>query len=267
MHDYRVAFLVSVVAIPIVLSGPVLGQPSVSGYAQLTSTIDELVERQSLGLEAMYFGGQGFLDDGRTAVTPYGFFGGYEYEGIMAGAGVSVQTEALLPFGVGLASGLTDADFLTWSLALNAQERVELTTWSTFLVQGVFGYQRLTEGRNDYYAVYLHPAEWPDTPEDQILFDAFGWYTFYIHAVIEARWRFVKPMIDFGWLASRYRYTGYECGLDCFDPGGSTAGDGTVTGGTVGFGLSLDADAFRVFGGLKWTDAGAIFPVSLSIIF
>ena len=263
--DRSTAVVAVVLLVLVVFSGLLYAQPQIAGYAELTASIDELVERQSLGLEAVYFGGQGFLEKGRTAVTPYAFFGGYDYEGIMTGTGASVQTEALLPFGVGLGFGLTDADFLTWTVSLNAQEQLELSSWSGLLVQGVLSYQRLTEGRSDHYAVYLHPAVWPDTPQDLILFDTLGWYTFYFHAVFEARWWFVKPLLDIGWLASRYSYDGYECGLDCFDTGANTSGSGTVTGGTVGFGLSLDAKALQVFGGLKWTDAGAILPVSLTI--
>lgn len=251
----------------IAFSGPLHAQPQISGYLELTSSIDELIERQSLGLEALYFGGQGFLGAGRTAVTPYAFFGGYDYEGIMVGTGASVQTEALLPFGAGLGFGLTDADFLTWTVSLNAQEQLELSSSSGLLIQGVFAYQRLTEGRSDHYAIYLQPAVWPDTPQGLILFDTLGWYTFYFHAVYELRWRFVKPLLDVGWLVSRYSYDGYECGLDCFDPGADTSGSGTVTGGTFGLGLSLDAKALQLFGGLKWTDAGAVFPVSLTIRF
>jgi hypothetical protein len=260
-------FFVLILLILSVLSSPAVGQPDVTGYAQLTSSLDELVERQSLGLEALYFGGQGLLDTSRTSITPYVFVGGYDYEGIMTGLGASVQTEALLPFGVGLGFGLTDADFLTWVLALNGQKQVGLTSWSSMLLQGAVAYQRLTEGRSDYYSVWLDYAVWPETPEGQVLLEDLGWYTFYFHAVFEARWRFIKPLVDIGWLASRYSYTGYECEYDCFDPGQITSGDGTVTGGTFGFGLSLDANVLQMFGGIKWTDAGAIFPVSLTIRF
>jgi len=248
-------------------SCPAFGQPSISSYTQLSASFDELVERQSLGLEAMYFGGQGLLDTGQTAITPYVFVGGYDSEGIMTGLGASVQTEALLPFGVGLGFGLTDADFMTWSLGLNAQKQVGRTSWSSVLLQGVLAYQRMNDYRNSNFAIYLQPAEWPDTPQDQILFDSLGWYTVYLHAVFEARWKFIKPLVDIGWLVSNYRYSGYECEYDCFQPGAETSGNGTVTGGTFGIGVSLDANVLRAFGGLKWTDAGAIFPVSLTIKF
>jgi hypothetical protein len=267
MLNRQMNIVASVFLIPVILTCPAFGQPTVTGYAQLTSPVDELIERQSLGLEAIYFGGQGLQDSARTSITPYGFFGGYGSDGIMTGAGISVETDALLPVGVGLGFGLTDADFLTWALSLDAHKQFRTTPWSGLLVQGVFGYQRLTEGRSDYYAIWLDYAEWPDTPEGQVLLEDLGWYTFYVHAVFEARWRFVKPLLDIGWRGSSYSYNGYECEIDCFDPGAGTSGDGSVTGGTVGLGLSLDAGALQAFGGLKWTDGSAIFPVSLTIVF
>jgi hypothetical protein len=247
-----------------------LSETASGGYLELSSTIDEVIRRQSLGAEAVYFGGQGILEDGETSVSPYAFFGGYGQDGIMTGAGASVQTEALLPFGVGVGGGVTDADVFSWSVGLNAHKKVLRSTWYTLLVQGAVVYQRVDEDHD--YAIWLNPAVWPDTPQDLILFDEFSWYTGYLHAVLEARWQVakslaVKPLIGIGWLAARYSYTGNECDYGCLEPGAGTSGDGTVYGTTFGFGLSLDFGSLRLFGGIKTADGDAILPVSLSIVF
>ncbi len=215
----------------------------------------------------MYFGGQGILDTAQTSVTPYAFIGGYGYDAIMAGVGASVQTEALLPMGTGLGVGFVDADFQTWFLGLNAQKQHDLTTWSTVLLQGAVAYQRKLEDQNHYHAVYLNPAEWPETPQDLVLFENLSWYTAYIHAVFEAKWKFVEPLVDIGWLGAFYHYSGYECDYDCFDPGETTSGDGTVSGVTFGVGLSLDIGVLQIFGGIRGSEAGTILPVSVTMKF
>jgi hypothetical protein len=243
------------------------GQPAVHGYTELAATFDELVERQSLGLEAMYFGGQGILEDGKTSITPYAFLGFYGYEAIMGGFGASVQTEALLPIGIGAGFGVMDADLRSYTLGLNAQKRFDRSTWATLLLQGAVGYQRKSDDRGKYYAIYLKPAEWPETPQDLVLFDKLSWYSAYVHAVFEARWSILKPLLDIGWLATHYRYSGYECDRDCLQPGGSASGNGMVYGLTFGVGVSLDIGSLQVFGGIKGSDAGVIFPVSLALMF
>jgi hypothetical protein len=242
-------------------------QPVVGGYTILNASFDELVERQSLGLQAMYFGGQGILDDGQTSVTPYAFLGFYGYESIMGGLGGSVQTEALLPLGIGAGFGVMDADLRTYAFGINAHKQVTPSTWSSLLLQGVGAYQWKSKARGDYTAIYLKPALWPDNPEGLVLFDDFDWFSAYFHAVFEARWHFVKPLLDFGWLANYYRYTGYECDRDCFGPGNVTSGNGNVSSFTFGVGVSLELEALKAFGGIKGNGSDAIFLVSLSISF
>jgi opacity protein-like surface antigen len=249
------------------MASPLRGQPDIHGYAMFNATLDELVQRHTLGAEAIYFGGQGVLEDGRTSVAPYAFLGFYEYEGIMAGVGASVQTEALLPLGVGAGFGLVDADIKAYAVTVNAQERVDLSTWSTLLLQGAVAYQWKGGDRVDYFALYLKPAVWPESPEDLILVDNLNWYSAYVHAVFEVRWSILKPLLDIGWMATRYRYTGYECGLDCFQIGNGTSGSGSLSGFTVGVGLSLELGALQAFGGIMGSDVGTIFPVSLAIVF
>ena len=268
MHNLRKFILVLIAIVSTLLPIPALGQSTITGgYTLLLDSFDELVERQTLGLEAMYFGGQGLQKSGLTAVTPYAFLGGYGYEAFMTGAGASVQTEALFPIGVGLGFGVTDADFMTWAVSVNAQKQVGPKSWYSVLLQGAAGYQQMSDYRNGNYGVYLQPAEWPDTPQDPILFDDLSWISVYFHAVLEVDWGFVKPLVDIGWLASSYRYSGYECGADCFQPGEPTSGDGVVSGGTFGVGLSLDGGPIQIFGGIRRNDAGTILPVSMTIRF
>ena len=181
--------------------------------------------------------------------------------------GASVQTEALLPLGVGAGFGVIDADVRSYTFALNAQKKFAPTAWSKLLLQGVGAIESKSGERGRYYAIYLKPAQWPDTPEGLVLFEDLVWYSFYLHAVVEAKWRIVKPLVDIGWLASRYRYTGYECGDDCFQLGPSTSGHGTIDHLTFGLGVSLDVGPIQLFGGFVGTGGEGVIPVSLNIEF
>jgi hypothetical protein len=257
--------LALVFVVPAVVSSAASAQVRRGGYAVMNTTLDELVMRQSLAVDVMYFGGQGVLGDGKTSFSPHVYYGGYGNRRLMGGMGFSVQTIALLPVGVGAGIAYMHADFRTVMFGANVQKQINQSKWLTVLLQGAVALQGDLEEQGAPYALYLKPAVRPDRPEDLVIFDEFSWYHVYVHAVFELKLRIIKPLLDVGWLSSHYRYSGYKCRYDCRDPAEATSDRGTVSRTTFGMGVAVDIGALQAFGGIKSEGRASIIVLSLAL--
>ena len=141
------------------------------------------------------------------------------------------------------------------------------TKRTTLLVQGVVAYQHKLDDSDHPAGLSLTPVGTYEIPEDFVLFDGFNWAHLYIHTVLKYKYHFLEPMIDIGWLFSRYSWTGYDCASDCFTADSPASGDGTASRVSFGTGLTLDLGSVELFAGIQCSAGTVVFPGYLVIRF
>lgn len=264
----EMTFLALNLAILSFLCSSALSQSHIRSYSEVCASLNGFSKRQALGLEALYFGSQGFLDRGQISITPQRFLGFYEYEGMMGGYGISLQTAFLPSLGIGASFGVMEADFTTRTLGLNFQKGVLQKRWATILAQGALAYQRTYNEESEPTAFFIYGDIYPRPPNNtEILVDRFAWDHCFVHAILRANLLFIHPIFDVGLILTRYSYRGFECVTDCFQPGGVKRGSGIIYKPAFGGGISLDFKILRLFSGIKSGPEGGFLLANLVVVF
>ena len=258
----------SVPAVAILALGAVLAfaAPATAGFLLLGDSFDEVVEQQTVSMESAYFGGQAFLDPGRTSVSGSLFIGGDDI--FDAGSSISVQTSHP-PLEFGLSYAEMDAEFETWQIALNAQRQIVSGRAGTLMIQAAVAYQQMKDSERGANAVYIggpNLTEFDDHP--LVLMQKFSWTHFMTQAQMRFNaWRF-HPILVMGFKVSDFEMSGVEQLGGGVMAGEKYETDGTRWAGHFGAGLELDLTYARPFVGVLRFDRGDIGMLgSVSVVF
>lgn len=242
--------------------------PLQAGVTELSSSVDDIVARQSAGLESAFFGHRIPGDPYGHVVTIQPFVGGYGSDGILSGVGFSWHTARLLPWDVGASVGFMDLDLKTWTVAVSSGTEVWRGSRSTLMLEGAAGYQFLSERQGDDVSIHLEDQRFPDAPGDQILLDSFDLFHFMVHAAYALDLWALHPSVDVAWVATTYRLEGAVWdGAFPIAPAEQRDDDGSTAKVTYGLGISLDIRRAVVFGGVRIVDDAAFFQANLGFRF
>lgn len=240
--------------------------PALCGYTSVSSPLEEIVERQSLGLEAALLGDHMVLGQGQQSVALHPFFGGYGEDGIMAGLAASWHTTKLLPWEVGVNASAVDADVQTWQVGISVQRQVWQRGRLATLLQGCVAYQALMDSKDNPTSIYLDQRD-PWTLEDEVLLDTFTFGHAVVNAVVTADLQLVRTILDLSWVGTAYHFDAFECDRDCFETGAPRGDGGRVSRFTWGLAASLGLRPAILSGGFKVSNDAAIFQITVGVAF
>jgi len=234
------------------------------GITLLGSTLEEIVDRHSLMVEASLFGPHLFLEDRARSVAIGGMLGFYAYEGVMGGVVASYQEGTWRPWTWGAGAGyLNDGGSVrSWSLAASAGQELWRAGRSTLLLQGALAYQHVGHPRGQHSTIALEPGG------DTAFLGAVDLGHVFLHAVARARLLGLEPLLDLGWLGSWYGFEGRDY-VDAtpFEPGSSRSTSGSVGEWCGGGGLAIGLGRMMLFAGLKHHRGGSLFLATLGARF
>ena len=135
-------------------------------------------------------------------------------------------------------------------------------------MQGAIGYQRTYNEEAEPTAFFIYGDIYPRPPNNtEILVDRFAWNHCFIHTVFRAKLFFIHPILDVGWILTRYSYRGFECVTNCSQLGGTKKGSGIIYKPTFGGGVSLDFKILRLFSGIESGPEGGFLLANLVVVF
>jgi hypothetical protein len=144
--------------------------PAFAGVTGLTATLDEVVERHSLGMESAFLGEPlpGNRYGNSIAVQPgIGFYGSESIVGVLSG---TFHTSHLAPWDIGLSVGVLDLDVSSWTVAVSTGTPVWSNERSEIVVEGVAAYQFMDRRSRDT-AIRLDPPDPVGGYRAETLFD------------------------------------------------------------------------------------------------
>lgn len=240
----------------------------ITGVTFLGSSFDEVVERQSAGMESVFFG-RSMLGNGlgnSIAIHPYvGFYG---YEGILSGVGGSWHTTTLVPWDLGVGVGIIDLDFTSWTVAVSSGRQVWSNERATLALEGALGYQFIDEDPDRATAVIIDPPDPNGGYGPEVILDSFTFVHLMAHAVYTIDWWILRPVVDLGWVGTRYSLDGYEWEGGFPVTQGESRDDSDTSGKvTWGLGSALVIDRVILFGGVKVVGDAGLFQVNVGFEF
>jgi len=200
------------------------------------------------------------------AVHPgIGFYGSESIVGVMSG---SFHTSRIVPWDVGVSVGAMDLDVATWTIAVSTGRPVWNNERSEIAIEGVVGYQFM-DGRSRDTGIRLDPPDpfgagySPDT-----LFDTFRLGHVMMHAVYTVDLWLLRPVLDFGWVGTAYRFEGNDWDGDFPVTRGASREESGFRGKVSwGLGAALDIDHAILFGGFKGGREAVVFQVNVGMEF
>lgn len=242
--------------------------PASAGVTGLTASLDEIVDRHSIGMESAFLGEPlpGNRYGNSIAIQPgIGFYGNESILGALSG---TWHTSKIVPWDVGLCVGALDLDVSSWTVAVSTGRPVWSNDFSEIAVEGVAGYQFM-DGRSRDTAIRLDPPDpFGGGYRSDTLFDSFRLGHLMIHAVYAIDLWLLRPVVDIGWVGTAYRFQGNEWdGSFPLIRGDERTESGFNGKTTWGLGAALDIDHAILFGGFKVGREAAVFQTSVGVEF
>lgn len=241
--------------------------PARAGYKILSSTFDDVVARESVGMETGLFGDRTFREQypQTIALQPMlGVFGGSS--STLSGAGASYHTTRFAPWDFGAGVSLLDLDIRTWTFAVSMGYRAWSHGRSLVLFDGGLGYQFMHNASGDNTAIRLDRAGNP--AGDLVLIDSFDFFHAALQGTFTTQVAFFHPMVSVGWVGTRYRFDakGWD-GSFPVTQGAPRHENGTTANATFGVGASVDVHRASLFGGVRAVQDAVVFQLNLGLVF
>lgn len=240
--------------------------PARAGYSIISSTFDDVVGRESAGMETGLFGDRAFRDVDPQTIAIQPVAGAYGGSGTLSGVGASWHTTRFAPWDFGAAATMLDVEFRTWTFALSTGYRAWSHGRSLVLLEGALGYQRMANRPGDYTAIRLDA---PGNPAgDLVLMDSFDFFHGLVQATYTTQVSFFHPVVYVAFVGTRYRFDAAKWdGALPVSRGARRHETGDATTATLGIGASVDIHRANIFGGVRAVQDAAVFQLGLGLVF
>ena len=244
----------------------VLTMPARAGVTLPSSSIEEIAERQAVGMLSALFGPALPAAELGNSVTFNAGLGGYDVDALFGVLGGSWHSSRILPWNAGLAISVTDVNITTWSFALSSGVEVWESGRSSLAIEGAVGYQYFVEDSGGFTIVFL--GDYESGIGEDVLIDSFRFVHGFVHAVYSLDLHLLTPVIDFGIVGTRY---GLEAnvwdGNFPVTPGEPQSVDGGEISTSLGVGVSLNTQPLILFGGVRGVKEAVFFQARVGLAF
>lgn len=258
----------SVSILMVVFAGLSAWAPAFAGVTSFASSFEDIVDRQSAGVESALFSVPVPAEARGHSVAVHPVVGFYGSDGILSGVSASYHTSRLVPWDVGVHAGVLDLDIVTWTVAVSSGRTVWNNERSAIVLEGAVGYQFMDEKSGERTAVSLSAGEFGAGTGDDVLLDSFVFVHSMARAVYSIDLWLLRPIVDIGWVGTWYHLDGTEWdGSFPLTDGAPRDESGTTGKITFGLGAGLNVDRAILFGGVRFVDDAGLFQASVGLTF